>query len=500
MLSTTLARPDLPAAAVPETAEPAAPPHEAEALERQLAALPEAGRIQAARPLVGAFIAKLMADQPTAPDAPNPCLTVLRLVERHPWLVAGNHLWLDRLLRPQRGLAVPARLGLWAIALQQRPGPAQTLGLMTLADNARALDLYGRCADRLHALLLEGAALPAGEVAPAWCRIGDTALLRRDPAGAEAHYRQALAIQPGDGRALLGLACVALDQNRLARAAELGQQAAEAFAAAGHAETAQVTRRGTTFWAAARPIASVEVVIFCHVSSKLKQNAHLGAPGLGLLELGLASLRARLRPGPEVPITIYYDHRISPVNNAFLANLSRLCAEQDLRLAVYTGNGLRRQWLRAFERSEADALLIIEQDHEFLETCPPLAEVQALLQTRPDINQLRLNRRRNKAVGVDTMLLQTHRDRASGLCRTAGFSNTPQLLRRDFYEAVVRPAIEERSLHDHRNFGAAGVEENLNNLIRRIEPQIGMTALQRLMGLAIWGVRKAEPACVHTGV
>lgn len=432
--------------------------------------------------------------------APNPFLAILRLVRRWPWLLDGGPLWLDEPMRVNRGLALEARQALGRLGLERGPGLQHTLELLLIADGTRDLPLYDACAARL-AGLLPGAGLGPVELCRYWCFCGDAALLHGRNTEAEAHYRRAQAARPEDARVLFSLGCLALDAGDLPAAAALAARAGAAFAAEGQAQCGEIVSRIAAFWATpARPLETVEVVVFCHVSGKLRANAALGAPGLGLLETGLRSLRQTVLAGAEVPMTVYYDHRLTETNSQFLGNLLRFCAAEALPLAIYTGNGLRKQWLRAFERARADAVLVIEQDHEFLAPCPSLAELLALLRDRPDINHLRLNRRRNIHAGYDRLLLQTPRDVASGLCRTSGFSNTPHLLRRDFYEAVILPIISANPRHDRHNQGAAGVEENVNGAIRRLERLLGLPGLQRLMGLAIWGPPGHKPLCLHTGI
>lgn len=434
------------------------------------------------------------------PEAPNPAEAALALVLRHPVLARPHLMWLDHKLRVNRSLAIATRMTLWSMMLDQQPGIPLLLTLLELAANARAFTLYDRAAAQLQQRLAPRLEEGPAEDAPRWCIAGDAHLLRDDWDAAAACYANALRLAPGDARALLGQACLRLDQGDLRAAAALGRQAAQAFAVAGQEEAARTLSILTGFWDAPRRAESFEIVIFCHVTSKLRRNAHMAAPGIALVETAMRSLRQAVGPGPEVPITLYYDHRLTPTNNAFAANLLDFCTAEGLGLAINTDHGLRRQWLQAFERAEADVVMVIEQDHEFLPPCPDLAAAAALFRQRPDLHQLRFNRRHNTRVGFDVMLMQTPRDVESGVSRTGFFSNQPHFLRRDFYEALVKPTIAEAGGYEGRNAGAAGVEENINNLIRRMEPLIGMPALLRVFGLAVWGVPGQRATVTHLGV
>ena len=242
-------------------------------------------------------------------------------------------------------------------------------------------------------------------------------------------------------------------------------------------------RAASELWSDRRPIRTIATVFFCHPSTKLKQHADLGPPGVGLLATAVAGWRAHLQPAGRA--VVMYDHRQG--EKAYRDNLVRFCADQGLDLMVNEGNGLRRQWLAAFAATAADAMLIVEQDHEFLSNCPTLDQMTTVLAARSDLSHLRLNRRSNVRLGFDMAMEQGGRDSSTGIVRTSRFSNTPHLIRRDYYDRIVLPLITEASRWDGRNSGAAGVEESINAFLTRAEKIVGLPAIMRLAGTAIWG-------------
>lgn len=426
------------------------------------------------------------------------------LIDGHPAVVLPRYQWLDFILRSSRQFGAPVRIHLWNRAVVDPAVPfPQLLRLLSFAFHARTTETLRLALPRLRGLLAARLARHGAEDVPLWCQAGDIHLLQDEPDEAEACYRTALRQDAACARAVVGLACVALARDAMELASALAARAADLLRAAGEAEVAAAIDGAVTLWsrrmAVAAP-ASLEVVFFCHVSGKLHRNAHLGAPGLGLLEGAVRSLRQAMALPEGVPMTVFYDHRDTATNRAFLANLMRFCEAEGLGLVINTEHGLRRQWLHAFGRGAAELVMVVEQDHDFIAPCPPLAEILDLFARRPDLNQLRLNRRPNVAVGFDALLAQDGRDRADGVTFTARFSNTPQFLRRDFYAGVVLPRIDHDIGNDGRNQGAGGVEDNINPWLRRLEAVIGVVAAMRLSGLAIWG-HPGDPArCAHMGV
>ena len=429
---------------------------------------------------------------------------VIGFMERHPALIRQDYLWLDRLLRVDRNLCLPIRRRLWSLALETPPrGLEPALSVLVHAHGTRDLAVMAQAAALLRAALLAPGREASPPDLPHWALAGDAFLLNDAPEEAEACYRAALALGPGHPRGIMGLAALALDRDAPESAGRLVSEGAGALRAAGDEEAARIAEAVAALWsrrAAAPPPETVEIVFFCHATAKLKRNPHLGPPGTGLMDTALASLRAEMRPGPEVPATLLYDHRDTPLNDEFRAGLERLCAAEGMRLVVNTGNGLRRQWLDAFSRARADLVMVVEQDHEFLPPCPSFPQLLATFAARPDINHLRINRRDNLPAGFDMMLSRTARDAESGILRTGRFSNTPHVIRRDFYEAVVHPIIVGRDTQDARNMGAAGVEESVNAVMRRMEGLVGLPALMRLFGLAIWGHPGERQRVRHLGL
>lgn len=422
-------------------------------------------------------------------------------VERNPDVIARDYRWLDHMLRPNGHFGLPVRSRIWRVVLAQ-PGIELAVidGILRHAFHARDLETMLAGAERL-VPLLEARQRP--EDLPRWCTAADIFLIHERHHEAEACYRAASAIDGTAPRALIGRAALALDRGELAQAQALAAACTVRLAQDGQGEAAWIVSAATGLWAsraAAPPPESTAIVFFCHATGKLKRNTHLGPPGIGLIEGAVRSLRETMAPGPDIPMTVLYDHRDTPLNLEFQSNLARFCAEEGIGFVSNTGNGLRRQWLDAFRRIQADTVMVVEQDHDFVAPCPSFPEIIGTLARRVDINHLRINRRDNIRAGFDMMLSQTARDRASGILRTGRFSNTPHFIRRDFYDAVLLPIIADRNDQDARNFGAAGVEENVNGALRRLEPLLGLPGLMRLFGLAIWGQPGERLRTRHLGV
>jgi hypothetical protein len=240
-------------------------------------------------------------------------------------------------------------------------------------------------------------------------------------------------------------------------------------------------------------------IVFTHVTDKLRANAHLGAPTVGLVNEAVTSFRHRLQVGREMPITVFYDYRKTRRNDEYRRNLEGYCEQTGLELIINQDNGLRRQWLDAFNRIEADVVAIIEQDHRFEHTCPTFHQILDLFNRRAEINYLRLNRKENLPVWLDHALSASCQDRTDGIVSTSRFSNTPHFLRRRFFDCVIRGIIEARPHYDLSNSGAGGVEENINDRFELIENRIGTVSLMRLAGMKVWGTFGAARLAVHLG-
>jgi tetratricopeptide (TPR) repeat protein len=484
-------------------------------LEAGLAALEEGCRrfpdalAEGGAPLFGlAYVEAVLAAWDGGPQTTGRRLALqarlVGLIDRHPGLVLPRFQWLDFILRSQRQFGGPVRTHLWNRAVVHPAVPfPHLLRLVSFAFHARTRETLRLAAAPLRGRLAARLAAHGAEDVPVWCQLADIHLLEDELDAAEACYRTAIGQDAGCARAVAGLACVALGRGAMELACGLATRAADLLREAGEAEAAAAIDGAVMLWSRRLAVpapASLEVVFFCHVSGKLHRNAHLGAPGLGLLEAAVRSLRQSIELPEGVPMTVFYDHRDTAMNRAFLANLMRFCEAEGLGLVINTEHGLRRQWLHAFGRGTAELVMVVEQDHEFIPPGPSLAGILDLFARRPDINQLRLNRRPNVAVGFDALLAQAAQDKADGVTITARFSNTPQFLRRDFYAGVVLPRIDHDIGNDGRNQGAGGVEDNINPWLRRLEAVIGVPAVMRLAGLAIWGQPGDEARCAHLGV
>lgn len=301
----------------------------------------------------------------------------------------------------------------------------------------------------------------AGEMVPGtdWCAVGDALLLANDVEGAEACYDQGGTDPAAAVRAAFGRVAVLVDRGRIAEAASLARAQALGLETAPHPLLAATVRRIADLWTSrleAAPPRAVEVAIFAHVSEKLVRNKALGAPGVGLVELSTRGLREHFGIGAGDKVTVLYDHRETDLNRAFRDNLAAFCERQGFGLVVNDGRGLRRQWLRAFSMAAADVVFVVEQDHEFRPGAPSFARVLEAFAARPDVNYIRISRQRLRNWGFDCLLSRTPRDEAVGVSRAWLFSNTPHFLRRDFYDAVVRPIIDAAGKFDGGNKGAAG--------------------------------------------
>ncbi|MBP0447182.1 hypothetical protein J8J14_20605 [Roseomonas sp. SSH11] len=393
------------------------------------------------------------------------------------------------------------RIRIWRRAAEAEPGDIKArMAQLRLLIALRRRNELPACADPFFALLRSMP--PDSSLMEAWCLLGDAYLIENASDRAELCYRSAHHANAGQVRPLLGLASVALDGGRRLDAVTLLSEALTLK------EIPEELRRLATYatecWStpdrtAALP--SVEVAVFTHLhrAEKLRENPHLAAPGLGLIELTLTSLRASLKLGSDIPITVFYDHRPTELNETYRLALENFCAQEGLRLVVNEGFGLRRQWLDAMARAEADLVMIVEHDHEFLTNCPSLEQIRGLFAERPDMQYLRLARRANVVKGYDTILIQSAPERKDGIYRTPGFSNTPHLVRLGFLRDMIGPSIGYGGRDTH-NFGAGGVEDTVNSLYRALEARVGLPAAMRLFGTLVYGNPGDKRRVVHLGV
>ncbi|MDJ0388681.1 cellulose synthase subunit BcsC-related outer membrane protein [Roseomonas sp. E05] len=108
-------------------------------------------------------------------------------------------------------------------------------------NQARALLNRGQT-DAAEALLQRTVRRDGGDRADAEVLLGDIALRRDDPTGAEQHYRAALSRRPNLAGALAGLYDALQRQGRFAEAEQLAQQRGTAFAATAAAQRAEALR------------------------------------------------------------------------------------------------------------------------------------------------------------------------------------------------------------------------------------------------------------------
>ncbi|TNV71294.1 hypothetical protein FGO68_gene6401 [Halteria grandinella] len=301
----------------------------------------------------------------------------------------------------------------------------------------------------------------------------------------------------------LGLACCALDLRQYADASEWAKRAAASLETKdGYSTSASIIYAAAEMWlenikTSDKP--TFEIVIFCHVTNKLERYKHLSAPDVGLVALACSSLREALDVGPDIPMTIYYDHRISLLNQEYLLNLSRYCLDNSIKLAVNTKVGLRVQWLSAFAEARAQYVMVVEQDHQFFASGFTYRDILRALESRPDIGQVRLNRRSNIPKHWDSPMGQTSEDILSGWSRVPAFSNSVNIIRRTYYERIIYPIIHNNTSEDFTNGGAGGVEGNVIRQIDEFLDNHGVEATLRIFGQAIWGAPGRGRVCQHTG-
>jgi len=392
------------------------------------------------------------------------------------------------------------RDALWRRICDREPHNAEPLGLaLAEAVAARRRDRMAERAGWLEAT--------PGTLSP-WqlCVLGDAHSVTDRLPAARAAYLAARDAAPADLRPALGLAAVAAAEGDLpavrALLAGLGSRAEEATPPLLRVLLSNILAGWPVDGEPPEPSSGMEIFIFTHFhrSEKLRRNPRLAAPGLGLIERTVGSMKRHFAPPPGTPVTVLYDHRPGEYAEDYARALRAFCVEEGLKLVVNEGFGLRRQWLDMLARSRADVILPVEHDHEFLSTAPTVAELLNVLARRPDVQHLRLGRRDVVERGYDLVLWQGAPERAAGMCRTATFANSPQLVRRRFLEGVIRPLISGNAASDTVNFGAGGVEATVNSEYRRLEKAIGLPAAMLLFGTFTWGNPGDRQHLEHIGV
>lgn len=340
-----------------------------------------------------------------------------------------------------------------------------------------------------------------------WSRLGDALLIEQQPDAAFAAFDMVRRANPLEAAPLVGMAAALLDRGDRAGAAKHLAEATYLQDAATARAQALLVGHAAATWSTppprpAHPAEACEIFLMTHLHSpeKLRENPHLGGPGTGLIAATLRSAREALQLRGQVPVTILYDHRPTEANEAYREALSVFAAAQGVQLVVNEAVGLPGQWLAMARRARSHNVMVIEHDHDFVRACPTLDQLLAVLDARPDIQHLKLPRRRVIVKGFDSILLQTPRDRADGLCAVPGFSNTPHILRRRYLDEVVVPVFTATDAFNGLNSGAAGVEEAINVAYRQAEQAFGLVPAMRLFGTYVWGQPESPRCVVHLGV
>ncbi|KQT50116.1 hypothetical protein ASG52_08640 [Methylobacterium sp. Leaf456] len=329
----------------------------------------------------------------------------------------------------------------------------------------------------------------------------DACLCANKPDEALQHYRQAGEIAPGSIIPTLGCAAVLLDRGELGACADLLDRVATEMPRPDRFMLPQLIdhARHRIARPAAADAASLDVIVFSHATEKMKRNRHLAPPSPRMIAGILGEASARATGTDRYRATIMYDHRDTPLSWEYLGNLDEAAAQAQATIVVNQRFGLRRQWIDGLAKTDGAFVAIIEQDHHLLGNCPDWATLIALFGRRPDVSYIRLNRRRNVRRVLDCSLYQTPRDVRDGLTRTTLHSNTPHVMRRSFYEDIVRPIIESDMFFDGQNGGAAGVEETINRVIRQINRHLGEPITSRLLGMTLWGDLDGPPTTQTLG-
>jgi hypothetical protein len=403
---------------------------------------------------------------------------------------------IDRTLRRRKvRTSLPIREEFWKRSLAARPDDIGLLAaVLEAALEARSHGIQWDISARLAAAL---EIRPAEATARAWCLVAEARHIAPGNQAVAEALANAAANDPNEIRVLALQAALAIRERDPALAGIL-DRLARRLDAAGNAESAAMI---DGYWAGRSsqgPADRLEIIVFSHVTRKLKKFAHLGAPSTGLVETALGSFRNYVSPPVEARVRVLFDHNGTELDDIYQANLAAWCAQHGASLETASRNGLRRQWLAALARTDTDIVGIIEQDHEFLPGAPAYAAVKRIFDENADINYVRLNRRTNKSWGLDRFLFQFPGDRAYPFCRTVYFSNTPHFLRRTYYENFIRPLIQSPRM-DGGNSGAAGVEENINDRLMALEEVVGLPLVLAVTGMAIWGNQGAAPVAGHRG-
>ena len=241
------------------------------------------------------------------------------------------------------------------------------------------------------------------------------------------------------------------------------------------------------------------LLMFSHPTERMKHNHEISPPRTVMIEHILEEVTRRVSKHQKMKKYLLYDHRNSELSCLYKENLDILCSKSGVDLVTNTNNGLRRQWLDGFSRIDDEFVLIIEQDHELLPDCPDWGQLIDVFRKRPDINYIKINRDPTLPEQFDFFACQSVLDYRTNVTKTGLFSNTPHIMRRSFFENFIRPIVDDNGVFDGGNGGAAGIEENVNIIVKRIADFLGWQITARLLGLTIWGNIYEKEVVRHLG-
>jgi tetratricopeptide (TPR) repeat protein len=389
------------------------------------------------------------------------------------------------------------RAATWARLAEASPGDMELQSqALQHALKARDRGAAARYAQRL----AEAGQLPALD-AVLQTDLGEALHLHLHLEAARACLKRAVAGAPDRARPRFALAAVLSDAGDLegARAAfEAGAARLGVLPPPTRALLDYASRRWPLKAQPTPPKPSVEIMIFTHVSGKLERNAHLAAPGAGLIQETFASIQSVLKPD-DCPVTVFYDRRPTETDAAYETALKSFCKETGAALVSADENGLRRQWLAAAARARADVVFFVEHDWSFRTNCPPVSRVKRLFRDAPEVSYLRLNKHWNRKVKGHPSPYPSELQDRGPLCRIPEFLNQPHFIRREVLNELIVPLIADNDAQDGQNDRAGGVEETVNVAYGQAEKFFGLSFATRLFGTFVWGPVGDEKRIIHLG-
>ncbi|WP_099349497.1 hypothetical protein [Acetobacter aceti] len=319
---------------------------------------------------------------------------------------------------------------------------------------------------------------------------------------AKKSYNCALSISNDDVRAWLGLAVISLEEENYVSFAKYVEYASKQIKGPELTLLFQLLCCSIEIMGSSK-IGMLEnqisLLMFSHPTEKMKHNHEIAPPQTVMIEHILEEVTKRVSKHQKMKKYLLYDHRDSEFSCRYKENLYILCSNSGVDLITNTNNGLRRQWLDGFSRLDGEFVLIIEQDHELLPTCPDWGQIIDVFRKRPDINYIKINRDPTLPEQFDFFACQSLLDYKTNVTKTGLFSNTPHMMRRSFFENFIRPIVEDNRVFDGGNGGAAGIEENVNIVIKHLADFLGWQVAARLLGLTIWGNIGEKAVVRHLG-